>query len=181
MAIDVLAPGLATTVQDPGRNGYYDVGIPPSGALDQYSLLAANLLVGNPDRTAALECTYLGPQLRFSEAALVAVTGAAMTPRVNGDERPQWESFPVAAGDVLDFGFLTAGARAYVAVSGGIDVPVVLGSRSTYGLGPSGASRDGPCGRATCSPRGPPAPPGRAGPCPRTCAPPSATRSRCGW
>lgn len=138
MAIDVVKPGLATTVQDQGRIGYYEVGIPPSGALDQYSMLAANLLVGNPDDAAGLECVYLGPELRFTEPAVVAVTGARMTPRLNGEERPQWESFAVEAGDVLDFAYLTAGARAYIAVAGGIDVPEVLGSRSTYALGAMG-------------------------------------------
>jgi len=137
-AIEVLKPGLSTTVQDAGRTGYYDVGIPPSGALDQYSLRAANLLVGNPAGAAALECVYLGPELVFTCDGVVAVTGAAMVPRVNGEERPAWESFPVRAGDRLDFGYLTGGARAYVAVAGGVDVPEVLGSRSTYGLGTLG-------------------------------------------
>jgi biotin-dependent carboxylase-like uncharacterized protein len=136
--IEVRKPGLSTTVQDTGRSGYYDVGIPPSGALDQYSLTSANRLVGNPPDTAALECVYLGPELVFTEDAVVAVTGARLPPRVNGEARPLWESFPVAAGDVLDFGFVKGGARAYVAVGGGIDVPVVLGSRSTYGLGALG-------------------------------------------
>lgn len=136
--IEVRKPGLSTTVQDAGRTGYYDVGIPPSGALDQYSLAAANLLVGNPAGAAVLECVYLGPELAFTAPAVVAVTGAQMTPRVNGEDRPLWESFPVRDGDVLDFGYITAGARAYIAVSGGIDVPVVLGSRSTYGLGALG-------------------------------------------
>jgi biotin-dependent carboxylase-like uncharacterized protein len=136
--IEVRKPGLSTTVQDAGRTGYYDVGIPPSGALDQYSLRAANLLVGNPGGAAALECVYMGPELAFSADAVVAVTGAGMVPKVNGEERPQWESFAVAAGDVLGFGYLTAGARAYIAVSGGIDVPEVLGSRSTYALGALG-------------------------------------------
>ncbi|WP_214367805.1 biotin-dependent carboxyltransferase family protein [Pseudonocardia sp. H11422] len=138
MPIEVRKPGLSTTVQDAGRTGYYDVGIPPSGALDQYSLRAANLLVGNPAGAAALECVYLGPQLAFTEPAVVAVAGAEMTPRINGEDRPLWESFPVRAGDVLDFGYIKAGARAYLAVSGGIDVPEVLGSRSTYGLGALG-------------------------------------------
>jgi biotin-dependent carboxylase-like uncharacterized protein len=136
--IEVRKPGLSTTVQDAGRTGYYDVGIPPSGALDQYSLRAANLLVGNPAGAAALECVYMGPELAFDADAVVAVAGASMVPRVNGAERPVWESFAVAAGDVLDFGYLTAGARAYIAVSGGVDVPEVLGSRSTYGLGALG-------------------------------------------
>lgn len=138
MSIEVRKPGLSTTVQDAGRTGYYDLGIPPSGALDQYSLRAANLLVGNDAGDAVLEVVYMGPELVFSEAAVVAVTGAVMVPKVNGEERPQWESFAVDAGDVLSFGYLAGGARAYVAVSGGVDVPVVLGSRSTYGLGALG-------------------------------------------
>lgn len=135
MPIEVRKPGLSTTIQDTGRSGYYDVGIPPSGALDQFSIAAANRLVGNPHDVAALEIVYMGPELRFTEDALVAVAGAELPPRVNGEPRPLWESFLVSAGDVLDFGFVKAGARAYVAVAGGIDVPLVLGSRSTYGLG----------------------------------------------
>ena len=144
MLIDVLQPGLSTTVQDPGRIGYYEVGIPPSGALDQYSLLAANLLVGNPDGAAGLECVYLGPQLRFRGPGVIAVTGAQMTPKLNGEERPQWEAFPVAEGDVLEFAYLTAGARAYIGFSGGVDVPAVLGSRATYALGAMGGHHGRP-------------------------------------
>ncbi len=136
--IEVVKPGLSTTVQDAGRTGYYHLGIPPSGALDQYALRAANLLVGNPAGAAALECVYMGPELGFTADAVVAVAGASMVPKVDGEERPLWESFPVSAGEVLSFGYLTAGARAYIAVSGGIDVPEVLGSRSTYALGALG-------------------------------------------
>ena len=138
MGVSVLKPGLATTVQDTGRPGYYNVGIPPSGSLDQYSSLAANMLVGNSDDAAVLECTYMGPELRFDQQAIVAVTGADLPPRLNGEPRPSWQSFGVGAGDVLSFDFLRAGARAYVAVGGGFDVPVVLGSRSTYALGALG-------------------------------------------
>jgi biotin-dependent carboxylase-like uncharacterized protein len=136
--IDVVKPGLSTTVQDAGREGYYHVGIPPSGALDQFSLAAANLLVGNAQGAAALECAYLGPELRFGEAAVVAVTGAELAPRVDGEERPLWEAFEVPAGATLSFAHLRGGARAYVAVAGGIDVPELLGSRSTYALGSLG-------------------------------------------
>jgi biotin-dependent carboxylase-like uncharacterized protein len=136
--IEIVKPGLSTTIQDSGRTGYYHLGIPPSGALDQYALRAANLLVGNPAGAAALECVYMGPELVFDAAAVVAVTGASMVPKVNGQERPLWESFAVSEGDVLTFGYLTAGARAYVSVAGGIDVPQVLGSRSTYALGALG-------------------------------------------
>jgi biotin-dependent carboxylase-like uncharacterized protein len=136
--IDVVKPGLSTTVQDAGREGYYHVGIPPSGALDQFSPAAANLLVGNPEGAATLECAYLGPELRFGEAAVVAVTGAELAPRVDGAEQPLWEAFEVPAGSVLSFAHLRGGARAYVAVAGGIDVPELLGSRSTYTLGSLG-------------------------------------------
>lgn len=138
MAIEVVKPGLATTVQDAGREGYYHLGIPLSGALDQYSFRAANLLVGNDENAAVLECTLLGPELAFRQDAIVAVTGANLEPRVNGDPRPGNEAFALKQGDVLSFSFLKAGARAYLAVAGGIDVPVVLGSRSTYGLGAFG-------------------------------------------
>jgi allophanate hydrolase len=84
MHIKVIKPGLATSVQDAGRNGYYHLGIPPSGALDQYSFRAANLLLGNPETTAVLECTLLGPQLQFSIACRIAVCGADMLPLING-------------------------------------------------------------------------------------------------
>ncbi|HET6551549.1 MAG TPA: biotin-dependent carboxyltransferase family protein [Solirubrobacter sp.] len=136
--IEVVKPGLSTTVQDAGREGYYNLGIPPSGALDGFSLTAANLLVGNDAGLAGLECAYLGPELRFGQDAVVAVAGAEMTPRVDGEERPLWEAFDVPAGGVLSFAHLRGGARTYVAVAGGIDVPEVLGSRSTYALGSLG-------------------------------------------
>ncbi len=138
MTIDVRKPGLATSVQDTGRTGYYHLGIPPSGAMDRYSLRCANLLVGNPEDAAGLEITFLGPELAFKDATVVAVTGARLTPRVNGQEMPLDESFTVPAGGVLSFDYLKTGARAYLAVAGGIDVPIVLGSRSTYGLGALG-------------------------------------------
>ncbi len=138
MPIEVRKPGLSTTVQDLGRDGYYNVGVPPSGALDRLSLIAANLLVGNPEGAAGLECAYMGPELVFGEAATVAVTGGELEPRVNGEARPAWASVRVEAGDVLSFGHLKGGARTYLAVSGGIDVPQALGSRSTYALGALG-------------------------------------------
>ena len=136
--IKVLKPGLATSVQDLGREGYYHLGIPPSGALDQYALSAANQLVGNPAGAAALECTLLGPEMEFHGAAFVAVCGAHMALRVDGVEMHHDTAFSVKAGQVLRFDFPKAGARAYLSVAGGIDVPVVLGSRSTYALGALG-------------------------------------------
>jgi biotin-dependent carboxylase-like uncharacterized protein len=141
MAIRVVAPGLSTTVQDLGRPGYYHLGIPLSGAMDRFAHAVANMLVGNNEGAAGLECTFLGPELEFTGDATVAVTGAAMAPKVNGMTRKNWTSFKVKAGDILSFDFLKGGARAYVAVSGGVDVPVVLGSRSTYPLGGLGGHK----------------------------------------
>lgn len=138
MAIEVIKPGLATSVQDLGRPGYYNIGIPLSGALDQYALRLANLLVGNDEGAAALEATLLAPELRFRAATIVAISGAEVTPKLNGEARPRNQSFAVKEGDTLTFDFMKSGARAYIAVAGGIDVPVVLGSRSTYGLGALG-------------------------------------------
>jgi biotin-dependent carboxylase-like uncharacterized protein len=136
--INVLKPGLSTTVQDLGRPGYYHIGIPTSGGMDTLSLAAANLLVGNDAGAAVLEAVFLGPELEFTADAMVAVTGADLPPKVDGVEQAGWTAFRVNKGQVLSFGFLKKGARAYIAVSGGIDVPVVLGSRSTYTLGALG-------------------------------------------
>lgn len=138
MAVKVISPGLSTSVQDLGRPGYYHLGIPEGGGMDRFATRIANLLVGNDPGAALLEATFMGPELEFTEAATVAVTGGELPPKVNGEERPTWESFPVKAGDRLSFGYLKGGARAYIAISGGIDVPVVLGSRTTYVLGALG-------------------------------------------
>ena len=138
MAIKVIAPGLSTTVQDLGRPGYYNIGIPLSGGMDLYATRAANMLVGNPEGAAVLEAVFMGPELEFTEDAVVAVTGAELPPKVDGVPRETWTSVLVRQGQILTFDYLKKGARAYVAVSGGIDVPVVLGSRSTYTLGALG-------------------------------------------
>jgi biotin-dependent carboxylase-like uncharacterized protein len=138
MAIRVKSPGLATSVQDLGRPGYYHLGIPISGGMDRFALRAANMLVGNDEGAAVLEAVFLGPALEFTRDALVAVTGAQLPPKVDGEVRETWTAFAVKAGQILDFDFLKAGARAYIAVSGGIDVPLALGSRSTYALGALG-------------------------------------------
>jgi biotin-dependent carboxylase-like uncharacterized protein len=138
MAIKVINPGLSTTVQDLGRPGYYHLGIPLSGGMDRFSLRAANLLVGNDEGAAVLEAVFMGPELQFANDALVAVTGAELPPKVDGEAKPTWTAFKVKAGQTLGFDFLKSGARAYIAIQGGIDVPVVLGSRSTYTLGALG-------------------------------------------
>lgn len=153
--ITVVKPGLSTTVQDLGRVGYYDVGIPPSGALDLFSLTAANLLVGNDEGAAGLELAYMGPVLEFGADAVVAVCGGELTPKVNGDERPLWEAFAVPVGATLSFAHLRGGARGYVAVAGGIDVPELLGSRSTYALGSLGGLEGRPLAAGDSLPVGP--------------------------
>ncbi|GAA4879392.1 biotin-dependent carboxyltransferase family protein [Saccharopolyspora cebuensis] len=126
--------GLSTTVQDAGRDGQYAIGMPPSGAMDQFSYEVANLLVGNDAGAAVLEATYLGPELEFTDARRVAITGADSAVTLNGEPVGMWRTTSVGAGDVLAFQGIRAGARPYIAVSGGIDVPPYLGSRSTYML-----------------------------------------------
>eukprot|EP01037_Dinobryon_pediforme_P014627 gene14627-14751_t len=106
--------------------------------MDLFALRMANLLVGNDEGAAVLEAVFLGPQIAFEQDAVVAVTGGELPPKVNGEPRATWTSFAVKAGDVLSFDFLKGGARGYIAISGGFDVPVVLGSRSTYTLGALG-------------------------------------------
>ena len=134
MAIRVKSPGLLTTVQDTGRFGEYAIGMPPSGAMDVFSYQVGNYLVGNEEGAAGLEITYFGPELEFTEDAVIAVTGAEMPPKINGEEAATWEALQVREGDVLSFDYLKNGARSYLAVAGGIDVPVFMHSRSTYTL-----------------------------------------------
>lgn len=138
MAVKVINPGLLTSVQDLGRPGYFHLGIPTSGAMDSYAMRAANLLVGNDEGAAGLEAVFVGPKLEFTQDSVVAVTGAEMPVRVDGAEQPGWSAIPVKAGQTLSFDYLKSGARIYIAIAGGIDVPVALGSRSTYPIGALG-------------------------------------------
>ena len=138
MSLSVLHPGLLTTVQDLGRPGYQQAGVPVGGALDAGALRVANLLVGNPGGAAGLEITLRGPRLRFDAGCLLALTGADLAPTLSGQpvemNRPAW----APAGAELAFGAPRAGCRAYLAVAGGVAVAPVLGSRATYlraGLG----------------------------------------------
>jgi biotin-dependent carboxylase-like uncharacterized protein len=163
MTIEVIKAGLATSVQDAGRPGYYNIGIPLSGAVDQYALRAANLLVGNDAGAAALEATLLGPELLFRAPAIIAVTGAEATPKLNGEGRPRNESFAVRADDRLSFDFMRVGARIYIAVAGGIDVASILGSRSTYALGALGGFAGRKLAAGDVLPVGAPRPGARAG------------------
>lgn len=158
-ALVVLDPGLLTTVQDRGRPGYQRVGIPPSGPVDRAAFVLANRLVGNPDGAAALELTLRGPRLEVRQPLVVAVTGAAMGFTVNGQQAPQWTVVPLRPGDVVGFRMATEGCRAYLAVAGGFDTPVVLGSRSTYLRGRLGGIEGRPLQKGDALPVGVPAAP----------------------
>lgn len=129
---EVIQPGFLTTVQDRGRHGYQQYGVPVSGAMDSYALTTANLLVGNDEGAACLEMTVLGPRLRVFGETVVAVTGADLSPTLNSSPLPMWEAVKVCSGDTISFGHPGKGCRGYLAVAGGIDVPEVMGSRSTY-------------------------------------------------
>lgn len=138
--IDVIRPGTQTTVQDvPGRVGYWDVGVPPSGAFDSLSFQLLNRLLGNEDQVAGLEITIDGPTLVFTSSTQVALGGAQADVQLNGEPVNYWETLNVEAGDELAIGRVIAeGARVYFAVRGGIQCPEYLGSRSTFTLGQFG-------------------------------------------
>jgi urea carboxylase len=139
MAAEVLEPGTFTTVQDcPGRIGHWDVGVPPSGPMDDLAFRLGNRIVGNGADAAGLECTLAGPTLRFHTDALIALTGAPAPATLDGEEVDWWEPVPVKAGQVLTIGRATKGCRSYLAVRGGFDVPLYLGSRATFVLGQFG-------------------------------------------
>lgn len=137
---EVMAPGTLTTIHDcPGRVGYWEVGIPPSGPMDDRSFKIANQLVGNPSEAAGLEMTMNGASLRFFGSTTIALGGADMGASLNGVPIACWQAHEVRAGDVLQMGAIQGpGARAYLAIRGGIDVPPYLGSRSTFALGAFG-------------------------------------------
>ena len=131
-ALEITEPGMYTTVQDRGRYGYQRFGVPVSGAMDEFALRAANLIVGNDQGAAALETTVIGPGIRFLTDVQIAVTGADLSPRLDGEPLPRWETVQASKGGELSFHGMQDGLRAYLAVAGGLDVPVVMGSRSTY-------------------------------------------------
>ena len=131
-ALRILSPGAGPTVQDLGRVHARLLGVPPSGAMDDYAHRAANWLVGNAAACATLEMTMIGPRIEILAVADIAVTGARMNLRRNGALERQWTSIRVRPGDLLELGMAENGCRSYLAVTGGIAVPPVLGSRSTY-------------------------------------------------
>ena len=132
MSITVLNPGLLTTVQDMGRTGYQQFGVSVSGVMDPRATSIANILVGNQEGEAVLECTMLGPQLRFDAANCIAITGGDLGPTLDGKPIPNYCAVSVEAGQVLRFTGPKTGCRAFIAFAGGLDIPVVMGSRSTY-------------------------------------------------
>ncbi len=130
--ITILNPGLLTTVQDGGRIGYQAFGVSASGVMDPRAMNIANILVGNDDNEAVLECTMMGPQIRFDVSNVIAVTGGDLGASVDGQPIPTYRAVKVQAGQTLRFTGLRGGCRAFIAFAGGLDIPLVMGSRSTY-------------------------------------------------
>lgn len=143
--VEVIAPGAQSSLQElPGRLGLWHVGVPPSGPMDERSFRYANRLVGNHDHTAALELTVSGPVLKFFSDTVIALAGAVMPMKLDGVELPHDQAVQVKAGQTLAIGSIAgAGQRAYLAVSGGFDAPLVMGSRATFGLGQFGGNATG--------------------------------------
>lgn len=138
-AIEIVAPGIYTTIQDyPGRVGHWDVGVPPSGPMDDYAFRLANRIVGNAADAAGLECTLVGPTLKFHTDTLFALTGGTAEATLDGQPLQWWHPVAAKAGQTLAIGKLETGCRTYLAVAGGLDVPLYLGSRSTFVLGSFG-------------------------------------------
>jgi len=128
----ILKPGLFTIVQDLGRYGFLKYGVPISGAMDTFSLVAANLLIANNLDDACLEITLIGPELQALRKTQIAITGGVASPKINGRSVPMWQTLEVQKGDVVSFGKMESGCRVYLSIRGGINTPLVLESRSTY-------------------------------------------------
>jgi antagonist of KipI len=141
---EVIQPGAYTTVQDSGRFNYQQFGVPVCGVVDSFAYRAANALVGNFQGQAVLEATIFGPTLKALNQGLIAVTGGNLTPLINNNPLPMWKSIAMHPNDILQFKGVKSGCRAYIAVAGGIDVPLVMGSRSTYVAGKIGGMNGRP-------------------------------------
>ncbi len=128
----ILHPGFLTTIQDRGRYGFQKYGVLTNGAMDPFALRVANILVGNEPDEAAMEITLQGPSIEFTEDVNLAVCGASLSPTLNEQPFPEWRRVFAKSGSHLSFGKSLAGCRAYLAVHGGFDVPIVMGSKSTY-------------------------------------------------
>ncbi|MGB9684269.1 MAG: biotin-dependent carboxyltransferase family protein [Candidatus Bathyarchaeales archaeon] len=134
----VLKPGFFTTVQDLGRYGYLGYGVPISGAMDTFSMVAANLLVENNPNDACLEITLIGPELNALADTQIAITGGNLSPKINGETVPMWQTLTIHKGDVISFGKVENGCRSYLSIRGGINTPTILESKSTYVRGKFG-------------------------------------------
>jgi antagonist of KipI len=130
--IKVAKPGLLSTVQDLGRYGFQKYGVIVSGSMDPIAHRISNWLVGNDENEAVIEMTLTGPVLEFQETSLISICGGDLSPSIDGQPVPLWRSVLVKKGSTLKFGGCKSGARAYLALAGGIDVPSVMNSRSTY-------------------------------------------------
>lgn len=130
--VEVIKPGLLTTVQDLGRHLYRNFGVSVCGAMDLLSIRLGNLLVGNEEGAAALEATLIGPHLKFRKEGVIAITGGNLSPLLNNKPIPLWKAIRIQKGDELKFGSCKEGCRAYICFAGGVDVPEVMGSKSTY-------------------------------------------------
>ncbi len=131
-AFEVLEPGILTSIQDLGRYGFSQFGVPPSGALDLFSFRAGNLLVGNSEGEACCETAIMGLKLRALREVVIAVTGGDLSPMLNAERLEMWRTHLLIEGDTLHFKRVRSGCRAYLAVGGGIVVPEIMGSKSTY-------------------------------------------------
>ena len=161
---EVLDPGILTTIQDLGRFGFSQIGVPPSGALDPFSLRVGNLLVGNEEGEAGFEITIMGMKLKALEEVVIAVTGGDLTPTLNGDPLEMWRSHLLIKGDMLTFKGVRRGCRAYLAMGGGIAVPKIMGSKSTFLSGQFGGLEGRPLKKGDLlSTSGPPRPLGKIG------------------
>lgn len=136
--IKIIKPGLYTTVQDRGRMGFQRFGIPVAGAMDDFSFRVANILVGNDENTAALETTFMGPNIQIDFDGFIAITGANMEPKINGSNVKMWRSIKVDKGDNLTFSGASEGLRSYISFGGGLGVSEILNSKSTYVRGSLG-------------------------------------------
>ncbi len=130
--IRILNPGLMTTVQDLGRYGFQQYGVSASGAMDQFSARLANILVGNDEHEGILEVTIMGPKIEFLNSEVIAITGGDLQPLINNKPINMNHSILVNSGDFLSFKGLKSGCRSYIAFAGGIDVPIIMGSKSTF-------------------------------------------------
>jgi len=140
-ALDIIYPGIFSTIQDFGRKGYLADGIPPSGAMDNFALRMGNLLLKNPIGEAGIEMTGIGLKAKIVQHSIISITGAEVEAKLNEKAVPLWHAIEVNPGDSLNIGAVRSGFRCYLCIAGGVDVPLFLGSKSTYVMGKLGGIR----------------------------------------